>query len=106
MLKYIDMLPKMDAAVATLSRDFLCPECGKSGIDMPDKDKPAIVGWCETDFGYMMIVECPHCFEKFRYHGTVCDKHDLVEFEHAIRCYIISRYFSNADELKIRRNEL
>lgn len=105
MANYIDILPKMDASVATVSRDFLCTECGKSGIDTPGKDKPKLVGWCETEWGFMMIAECPHCFEKFRFHGTVCNKHDSVEFEHTIRCYIISRYFSNAEELERKRKE-
>ena len=104
-MNFIDLLPKMDASAATVSRDFLCPECSMSGIDTPSKDKPKLVGWCETDYGYMMIAECPHCFEKFRFHGTVCDKHDSVEFEHAIRCYILSRYFSNSEELEQKRKE-
>lgn len=97
---YIDILPRMDSSVAVMTRDYMCPECGESGIDDNRIEKPALVGWCETEWGYMMVVECPNCFTKYRFHGTVVDKNDKFEFEHAIRCYILSRYFSNSEELE------
>ena len=102
-MNYIDILPKMDASVAEYSGSFSCTNCNKSGIDYPYLDKPKLVGWCDTDWGYMMIVECPHCFAKYRFHGATSNKHDLVSFEHAIRCYIIAEYFSNSEELKSKR---
>ena len=102
-MNYIDILPKMDASVAEASRDFACTECGQSGIDYPRMDKPKLVGWCDTEWGYMMIAECPHCFTKFRFHGSAVNKDSLFSFEHAIRCYILARYFSNAEELENRR---
>ena len=102
MKEYVKILPKMDASVAYEVKDFICPECGKSAIDgFNGESKPKLVGWCDTDWGYMMIVECPHCFEKYRFHGTdlQSEKHDLDAFNHAIRCYVIGDYFSNSKEL-------
>lgn len=33
-------------------------------------DKSNLVGWCETNNGYMMVLECPKCFTRYRYHAT------------------------------------
>lgn len=104
-MNYIDILPKLDASVATESRDFMCPECSNSGIDYPRMDKPKLIGWCDTEWGYMMIVECPHCFTKYRFHGSSVNKTELFTFEHAIRCYVLARYFSNAEELEQKRKQ-
>lgn len=102
-MNYIDIIPKMDASVAIEARDFSCPECGKSGINYPNMDKPQLVGWCDTEWGFMMIVECPHCFTKYRFHGAAVNKDNLVTFEHAIRCYVLAGYFSNSEQLEKER---
>ena len=102
MKEYTEILPKMDASVAEYSGSFSCTNCNKSGIDYPYLDKPKLVGWCETDYGFMMIVECPHCFQKYRFHGTTSyrERVDLYAFNHAIHLYVIANYFANCDELK------
>ena len=104
-MNFIDLLPKMDASVATVSRDFACPECDNSGVGYPMMDKPKLVGWCDTPYGYMMIVECPHCYAKYRFHGSNVNKNDLSELESAIRSYVIARYFLNSEELEQKFNE-
>ena len=99
---YTDILPKMDASQATEVKDFVCPECGKSAISgFNGEEKPTLVGWCETDYGYMMIVECPKCFTKYSFHGTANfnDKFDIAAFNHSIHLYVLGKYFSNSDEL-------
>ena len=90
--------------MATVSRDYICPECWKSGVGCQGHS-PKLVGWCDTPYGYMMIVECPHCFTKYRFHGSNVNKNDLSEFESAIRSYVIARYFSNSKELEQKINE-
>ena len=72
--RYTEILPKMDASQAIEVKHYTCPECGESAIDdvgsLKPKEKPALVGWCDTDWGLQMIVECPKCFTKYRFHGT------------------------------------
>ena len=104
-MNYVYILPKMDASVAEYSGSFTCIACNKSGIDYPYLDRPKLVGWCDTDWGYMMIVECPHCFAKYRFHGTAVNQQDLTSFEAAIRSYIIAEYFSNSEKLFNTRKE-
>lgn len=64
-------------------KDFICPECGKSGdgwthvlgegnVKLPEA---TLIGYCETqNSGFMEIYECPFCFKKFRYHGATTDR--------------------------------
>lgn len=108
MTQYIEILPKLDASVAIDAKDFVCPECRKSAISgFNGEVKPKLVGWCDTDWGYMMIVECPLCFEKYRFHGTSLqrEKHNLDAFNHAIHLYVLANYFSNTNELKQKADE-
>lgn len=104
-MNYIDIIPKMDASVATISKDFICTECGNSGIDYPLMDKPTLIGYCETPDGFMMILECPHCFTKWRIHGSAVNKNDVFTFEQTLRSFVIARYFSNSQELESTRKE-
>jgi len=103
---FYTLIPKMDASQAIEVKDYMCPECGDSGIDMPGKEKPALVGWCDTDWGYQMILECPKCFTKYRFHGTagMGDQKDINKFEGALRCYLLADYFSNSKEWKEKNN--
>ena len=102
MKRYTQLLQKMDASQAYEVKDFICPECRRSGINYFGLDKPKLVGWCDTDWGFMMIVECQSCFTKYRFHGTSSydKKGDIDAFDHAIHCYVLADYFSNNDELK------
>lgn len=103
MFEYTKILPKFDASQAYESKDFICPECRKSGIGYPELKKPALVGWCDTEWGYMMIVECQDCFTKYMFHGTALykQKHDIDAFNHSIKLYLMSDYFSNSSSFSI-----
>ena len=96
-----DIIPKMDAAQAIEVKDYECPECHESAIgdvgSWKPKEKPTLIGWCDTDWGFQMIVECPKCFTKYRFHGTagLGDQKDLYKFEYALRCYLLGDYFTN-----------
>lgn len=46
--------------------DLCCPQGDMKFM----VDKPNLVGWCETNNGYMMVLECPKCFTRYRYHAT------------------------------------
>lgn len=68
---------------------FVCP-CGKSGNGYSyaigpgwgsPLPKAKLVGYCETPSGYMMVFECPFCFQKFRYHNTTTDRYDFDRFK-------------------------
>ena len=86
--------------------DFVCPECQKSGITSGNLgiDKPQLVGWCDTPIGYMVVMQCPHCFTKFRFHGSI-DSFDFDKFNTDLYIHFLSRgdtelaWVSNADEL-------
>ena len=103
----LDILPKI-AQWETIpyAVDFTCQSCGKSGIDSRRADikKPLLVGWCETNYGFMGVYECPVCGEKFRFHAEVvnCDKQsfeDNLPFYFGERC-------ENWDEIeKLLKNE-
>ena len=67
--------------------DLNCPHCDKSGFFDgygETRVKPNVIGWCDTDIGYMAVFECPVCFEKFRFHCTIgtwiADMEDCVNF--------------------------
>lgn len=102
---YTEILPKLDAAQAIEVKDYECPECHESAVgdvgSLKPKEKPALVGWCDTDWGFQMIVECPKCFTKYRFHGTagLGSQNDPHKFEYALRCYLLGDYFSNAQEI-------
>lgn len=86
--------------------DFVCPECDNSGIGIAviGRQKPSLVGWCETTYGYMVVLECPSCFTKFRIHGALI-KDDLEAFNADIYKYYLGggdadlAWVSNAIEL-------
>ena len=92
----------MDQSQAIEVKDYCCPECNGSGIEVFGKEKPKLVGWADTEWGFQMIVECPCCFTKYRFHGSSGwdDQRDLDRFETALRCYLLGNYFSNAKEIK------
>ena len=105
-MRYVDLLPKLDPSQATIVKDFCCPTCDKTGIEYGNRDKPTLVGWTDTDWGFMMVVECTHCFTKWCFHGSSGwkNQHDLNALEHTIRLYIEAEYFENSKELK-EKNE-
>lgn len=110
--RYVDMLPKFNNWEAIrYSAELNCPVCGKSGLfDCIDDsiEKPNLLGWCETDSGFMMVLECTNCFEKFRMHGHVHDRFDLDKFDFYLGAYHLSN-MANGKEIeeqfkKFRKN--
>lgn len=75
--------------------DLACP-CGKSGF-ASFQESPKMIGWCETPEGYQVVLECPVCCEKYRFHGSHL-KYDLPALEYGMRCFM--GYCSNNVELR------
>lgn len=102
-----EILPKIaEYRCIEYTADFVCPECDKSGVGIAGKDrqKPNLIGWCETSYGYMVVLECPSCFTKYRFHGAV-NEYDFEAFNADLYRYFIGAgdfdlaWVSNAEEL-------
>lgn len=67
-----------------ISKDMACPECGGSNhFTYPfdsNIEEPIPVGWCDTEYGFMSIFECPKCFTKFRFHINTTGRNNLDKF--------------------------
>lgn len=107
--RLVDILPKIPQYEdIPYTADFNCPNCDKSGFfdykgfyssSEPPCKKPRVVGWCETNIGYMGVFECPECGQKFRFHCTIGTWiADIEEFDYYL--YIYARNCVNWDELK------
>lgn len=86
-----EILPKIpEYRDIEYSADFICPECEKSGVGIAGENrlKPSLIGWCDTPYGYMVILECPSCFTKYRFHGAI-DEYDFEAFNNDIYRYFI-----------------
>ena len=82
-------------------RDFMCPNCARSGFTYLGAEmmKPRLIGWCETNIGYMGVFECPFCCQKFRFHCTIGTwTADIDEFD--LYLYVYAEKCSNFDEIK------
>ena len=80
------------------AKDLNCQRCGRSGFVDSDT-KPNIVGWCETNIGYMIVFECPICYERYRFHGTIGTWiADANEFD--FHLYRFAQKCSNWEEIK------
>ena len=76
--------------------DFTCPECGKA-TEFPSYAyhvKPSIYGWCETPQGFMQIVECPVCGQKFRFHGVI----EKFDYEHFLQNFSLLLYMQEENK--------
>jgi len=108
--KFIDILPKFtNWETIQYSNGLNCPHCNCSGfykeLDMKEEPEiPALIGWCETPQGFMMVFECPHCFEKYRFHGNVLNRFDIDKFDFYVGGHYL-HHVSNEEELKEKWNE-
>ena len=101
--KLIDILPKISQWESIPYSPWLECGCQKSGFG-PRQDKPKLIGWCDTDFGYMAVFECQLCFEKFRFHAASDpDKYELPALERGLRCFM--GICSNEEELELKLEE-
>lgn len=101
----LEILPKISQWESIpYARDFRCQECGKHHRfeSMIETDlKAKIVGWCNSDYGYMLVFECPHCFSKFRFHTTHDNKFNIDDFVDKIMYYYVgNENFENGLELE------
>lgn len=106
-MKLLEILPKIPQFEdIPYARDFNCPNCDKTGFfdgfGEEEREKPNIVGWCETNIGYMMVFECPHCYQRYRFHGTVGTwSADKKEFGYYLHFYASQCSNWNEVELKL-----
>lgn len=110
-----EILPKLEQyESAVYTADYCCPVCGKSGVftQLFKLERPALIGWCDTQWGIMVVLECPKCFTKYRFHGSPIS-YDMEAFNHDVYNCFISKgntdiaWASNAQELynKMLNNE-
>lgn len=100
----LDILPKISQWESIpYAADLECQECGKHTKLMNQTAKPSrIVGWCECDYGYQLVFECPYCFSKYRYHPHD-NKFDIDDFVDRIMYnYVGNDYFINGKDLEIK----
>lgn len=108
-MKVIEILPKFPQwETIPYAGNYACQDCGKSAIQGKDehfehtKEKPNLIGWCETNNGYMAVFECPSCHSKFRFHPQI-DHFDIEQFDYYLGAYYIGRgnpiWIANAWEL-------
>ena len=101
MKRLIDILPKIPQYEdIPYTGDFECPDCGKSGFyDYGFKHiMPKVVGWCDTNIGYMAVFECPECGQKYRFHCTLKNITDVDEFDRYL--YYKAKRCINWNEIK------
>ena len=83
----LEILPKIPQYEdIPYAADLRCQECGKGSFehyDTPrfDEYAPIAIGWCDTDYGYMGVFECPQCHSKFRFHCGEKLNSDINAFE-------------------------
>ena len=91
------------------ANDYTCPECGKSSIGSHAEKKCALIGWCETPSGYMVVCECPVCGTTFRFHPHL-DRFDFDAFNDRIEFDYLGdvsmSHVSNSEELDKELTEL
>jgi len=107
--RIVDILPKIPQYEnIPYAADFNCPECDKSGFFDVDwltkRERPNMIGWTETNIGYMAVFECPLCGQKFRFHCTIGTWiADIDEFDYYL--YIYARKCANWEDIKKELNE-
>lgn len=103
----LEIIPKISQWESIpYASDLTCQECNKLHHYINRGCLPArIVGWCECDYGFQLVFECPYCFAKFRYHPQ-CNKFDIDDFvDRVMWDYVGSRYFENGLELERKWQE-
>lgn len=106
-MKVTDVLPKFPQYESfPYARDLSCPNCDKSGFPLVEGklEKPNLVGWCETNIGYMGVFECPKCGQKFRFHCTIGTwTADIEDFDYYL--YFYAEKCANFEEIKQKLGE-
>ena len=59
------------------AKELSC-ECNYSSVL---RDTFEIIGYCDTQHGYMAVFECSKCFEKYRYHINTTGRYNIEEFK-------------------------
>ena len=67
-----------------ISKDMTCPACNGSSQFSYSFDsnmaEPTPIGWCDTEYGFMAVFECPKCFTKYRFHISTTGRYDQDQF--------------------------
>lgn len=88
-MKITDRLRKFpNYEVIPYSADLCCVEGDMKFM----VDKPSLVGWCETNIGHMMVLECPKCFSRYRYHSSDHWDDTLEEFNDSLIDKLLDDY--------------
>lgn len=106
-MRVVDVLTKVPQYEnIPYAKDLMCPNCNKSGFPLIDGkgEKPNLIGWCETNIGYMGIFECPICGQKFRFHCTIGTwTADIDEFDYYL--YFYAERCANYEEIRSLLND-
>lgn len=70
------------------SKDLKC-ECGYSNYLSKNF---IMVGYCNTNYGYMGVFECPVCFEKYRHHINTKDRYSEESFKNDVGLVLYLQY--------------
>ena len=60
------------------SKDLKC-ECGYSDFSL--RNSYNIIGYCDTPQGFIVVFECPECFEKYGHHISSTGRYNLEAFK-------------------------
>jgi len=60
------------------ARGLKC-NCGKASY--LDSGTYKVIGYVDTDYGFMVVCECPRCGEKYRHHIGMDNVYDLEKFK-------------------------
>ena len=100
----LDILPKITQWESIpYAADLMCQNCDKTGFVNAEEGYPNLIGWCETNYGYMAVFECPECGNKFRFH-CADPISDIDEFDGEL-CLGFADKCGNWDELEIKMKE-
>ena len=72
-----------------LTKDFRCM-CSQA--DFSKKYSYKIIGFVDTQQGYMIVCECPKCFEQYRHHIGTTSRYNLESFKKELRIIL---HFAN-----------
>ena len=72
-------VPKIAQYANIKHSKHLCCACGYA--DYSRKYSYEIVGFVDTPQGYMIVCECPKCFDKYRHHIGTTGRYNLESFK-------------------------
>ena len=83
--------------------DLMCQNCDKTGFVNAEEGYPNLIGWCETNYGFMGVFECPVCGSRFRFH-CADPVSDIDEFDTTLTLAFAEKCY-NWEELDKKMTE-